>query len=77
MNQLNSFAQFLSLRDRIVGIDQMVPVLNGSMQPYINLDNAASTPVLRAVLDTVNQFMNWYSSVHRKRRLCPIGLAYF
>lgn len=65
MNQLNSFAQFLPLRDRIVGIDQMVPVLDGSMQPYINLDNAASTPVLREVLDTVNQFMDWYSSVHR------------
>ena len=57
MNQVNSFAQFLPLRDRIVGIDQMVPVLDGSMQPYINLDNAASTPVLREVLDTVNQFI--------------------
>ena len=65
MNKLNSHAQFLPLRDRIVGIDQKVPLLDGSMQPYINLDNAASTPVLREVLDTVNQFMTWYSSVHR------------
>jgi selenocysteine lyase/cysteine desulfurase len=58
MNKLNSHAQFLPLRDRIVGIDQQVPLLDGSMQPYVNLDNAASTPVLREVLDTVNQFMN-------------------
>jgi selenocysteine lyase/cysteine desulfurase len=51
--------------DRIVGIDQHVPVLDGSLQRYINLDNAASTPALGEVLDTVNQFMEWYSSVHR------------
>jgi selenocysteine lyase/cysteine desulfurase len=51
--------------DRVVGIDQHVPVLDGSLQRYINLDNAASTPVLGEVLDTVNQFMEWYSSVHR------------
>jgi selenocysteine lyase/cysteine desulfurase len=50
---------------RIVGIDQHVPVLDGSLQRYINLDNAASTPALGEVLDTVNQYMEWYSSVHR------------
>lgn len=58
-------ASIASLRSRIVGIDQQVPVLDGSRRPYINLDNAASTPVLRDVLDTVNRFMDWYSSVHR------------
>ena len=41
------------------------PVLDGSLRRYINLDNAASTPVLREVLETVNSFMEWYSSVHR------------
>ena len=55
----------LSVRRRIVGIDQKVPVLDGSLRPYINFDNAASTPTLQDVLDTVNDFMNWYSSVHR------------
>ncbi len=58
-----------ALRECIVGIDSRVPVLsrsiNGSMRPYVNLDNAASTPVLREVLDAVNDFMPWYSSVHR------------
>lgn len=50
---------------RIVGIDTKVPLLNGSERQYIYFDNAASTPVLREVLDTVNDFMPWYSSVHR------------
>ena len=55
----------LSVRQRIVGIDRVVPVLDGSTRPYINFDNAASTPTLQDVLDTVNEFMHWYSSVHR------------
>ena len=65
MNQMHNPPQFASLRSRIVGIDQQVPVLGGGQRPYVNLDNAASTPVLREVLDTVNRFMDWYSSVHR------------
>lgn len=65
MNQMRNPAQTASLRNRIVGIDQQVPVLGGERKPYVNLDNAASTPVLREVLDTVNRFMDWYSSVHR------------
>ncbi|HTP07674.1 MAG TPA: aminotransferase class V-fold PLP-dependent enzyme [Anaerolineae bacterium] len=55
----------IEVRRRIVGIDQQVPVLDGSLRPYINFDNAASTPTLKDVLDTVNEFMHWYSSVHR------------
>lgn len=53
------------LRENIIGVDQKVPVLGGGHLPYVNLDNAASTPVLREVLDAVNRFMPWYSSVHR------------
>jgi len=53
------------VRERIVGVDRRVPVLDGSLRSYVNFDNAASTPVLREVLDTVNGFMEWYSSVHR------------
>jgi cysteine desulfurase / selenocysteine lyase len=55
----------LDVRDQIVGINQHVPLLDGSTRQYINFDNAASTPALREVLDTINDFMNWYSSVHR------------
>lgn len=58
-------AAFANLRRRVVGIEQRVPVLDGSTPRYINLDNAASTPALGEVMDTVNQFMDWYSSVHR------------
>lgn len=65
MNQMRVSAQVASLRSRIVGIEQQVPVLGGGWLQYVNLDNAASTPVLREVLDTVNRFMDWYSSVHR------------
>ena len=53
------------VRSRIVGVGEAVPVLGGGKRPYINFDNAASTPVLREVLDSVNNFMRWYSSVHR------------
>ena len=37
-------------RDRFVGLDTEVPLLNGGLARYINLDNAASTPPLRHVL---------------------------
>jgi cysteine desulfurase/selenocysteine lyase len=64
---LKSAAQDLNaLRERVVGINKRVPLLNNDeTQPYINFDNAASTPTLKDVLDTVNEFMLWYSSVHR------------
>ena len=54
-----------SLRSRIVGIDRTVPLLDGTTVPYLNLDNAASTPALRDVLDAVERFLPYYSSVHR------------
>ena len=41
------------------------PLLDGRLARYINLDNAASTPPLRDVLDAVEQFLPYYSSVHR------------
>lgn len=53
-----------SLRE-LFDVDQQVPLLDGRLVPYINFDNAASTPPLRAVQETVNRFMPWYASVHR------------
>lgn len=52
-------------RDQIVGLDVLVPLLDGTSAPPINLDNAASTPALCSVANTVNCFLNSYSSVHR------------
>src|SRR5262249_16334370 len=49
----------------VVGSDQQVPLLDGSARRYVNLDNAASTPPLVAVRQTVDRFAAWYSSVHR------------
>src|SRR5436190_24349831 len=53
------------IRSRVIGVNTKVPLLSGSSTTYINFDNAASTPALRPVMDTVNEFMPWYSSVHR------------
>lgn len=65
MLQYKRTANLADVRERIVGIHQQVPLLNGETRKYVNFDNAASTPVLRDVLDTVNDFMTWYSSIHR------------
>ena len=55
----------LGIRQRIVGIDHKVPLLDGSLTSYVNLDNAASTPPMQDVLKAVEAFMPYYSSVHR------------
>jgi len=52
-------------RKLFIGLDTKVPLLNGELAAYINLDNAASTPALRSVQKAVNEFLVFYSSVHR------------
>jgi len=52
-------------RDLFVGLDVDVPLLDLTTTRYINLDNAASTPPLKYVKDKVDEFMRYYSSVHR------------
>jgi selenocysteine lyase/cysteine desulfurase len=42
-----------------------VPCLDGETRPYRDLDCGASTPALQVVADRVNEFLPWYSSVHR------------
>ncbi len=53
------------LRSEIIGIDTIVPLLDGSTRPYIFLDNAASTPTFRTVMKCLEEFLPWYSGVHR------------
>ncbi len=53
------------LRSEIVGCDRRVPVLEGGDRPYVFLDNAASTPAFKKVLEAVEEFLPWYSGVHR------------
>lgn len=62
---VSSPTQTLSFRERIVGVDKPVPLLDGRRLPYVNLDNAASTPPLTDVMEALEQFMPYYSSVHR------------
>jgi cysteine desulfurase/selenocysteine lyase len=52
-------------RSLFLGLDAPVPLLNGDSRAYINLDNAASTPSLRAVKKAIDDFLPYYSSVHR------------
>jgi selenocysteine lyase/cysteine desulfurase len=54
-----------TIREDFVGVGARVPLLGGAHHKYVNFDNAASTPALRPVFDTVNRFMHCYSSVHR------------
>jgi len=53
------------LRDLVAGTEIEVPVLDGTRRRYINFDNAASTPALKAVRDGIDRFLDYYSSVHR------------
>jgi selenocysteine lyase/cysteine desulfurase len=49
----------------LLGSDVEVPCADGHLRRYVNLDYAASTPVMAAVWDVVEAFVPWYSSVHR------------
>ncbi|MBI1806943.1 MAG: aminotransferase class V-fold PLP-dependent enzyme [Ignavibacteria bacterium] len=53
------------LRNQVVGIDTTIPLLDGSKRRYVFLDNAASTPTFRSVLKCIEEFLPWYSGVHR------------
>jgi cysteine desulfurase / selenocysteine lyase len=52
-------------RDRIMGVNKLVPIKNGEKVVGINLDNAATTPPFESVVREVVKFSSWYSSVHR------------
>jgi cysteine desulfurase/selenocysteine lyase len=60
-----SFLRVEDLRDEIIGVDTPVPLLDGSERPYVHLDNAASTPAFKSVLNAIGEFLPWYSGVHR------------
>lgn len=52
-------------RNLIVGVNTEVPIKNGTYVPYVNFDNAATTPPFISVLSDINKFAPWYSSIHR------------
>jgi selenocysteine lyase/cysteine desulfurase len=49
----------------LVGDDLRVPCVDGAERRYVSLDAAASTAALPAVAQRVQEFLPWYSSVHR------------
>jgi selenocysteine lyase/cysteine desulfurase len=50
---------------RLCGHDLEVPLADGGTVRYANLDCAASTPAMEAVVLAVERALPWYSSVHR------------
>ncbi len=49
----------------LVGDQTLVPVAGREPQRFVNLDCAASTPPSVRVAAAVNEFLPWYSSIHR------------
>lgn len=52
-------------RDLVIGTETLVPLINNQLVKYINFDNAATTPPLKAVMECINNYAPWYSSIHR------------
>ncbi|MGD2134590.1 MAG: aminotransferase class V-fold PLP-dependent enzyme [Gemmatimonadales bacterium] len=65
MNGTDVLTRGIDVRTRVIGSDQEVPLLNGRLVRYVNLDNAATTPPFRDVAETIERFLPFYSSVHR------------
>lgn len=49
----------------VYGTNTLIPLSNGSKVPCINFDNAATTPPFYSVINKINAFAPFYSSVHR------------
>jgi len=54
-----------ALRSRFSGLEVEVPLIDGGRARYVNFDNAASTPPLSSVRRGVDDFLDYYASVHR------------
>lgn len=51
--------------DMVVGTDTMAKLSNGNNVHCINFDNAATTPPLKSVMKSLEDFSPYYSSIHR------------
>ena len=49
----------------MLGTDELVPTLSGRRVRYVNLDNAATAPAMRAAVAAVEEALPYYGSVHR------------
>jgi selenocysteine lyase/cysteine desulfurase len=55
----------ITIPSALVGDGLPVPCVDGRERPYLNLDSAASASALPAVAKRIEEFLPWYSSVHR------------
>ncbi|MBU5482876.1 aminotransferase class V-fold PLP-dependent enzyme [Clostridium sp. MSJ-11] len=49
----------------VVGEKTLVPIADGRKVRYVNLDNAATTPAFKNVVEDLIAFLPYYSSIHR------------
>ncbi len=54
-----------NIRDFVVGVDEKVELVDGTMSDFINFDNAATTPPLMPVMKAVDEEMKMYGSIGR------------
>ena len=54
-----------NIRQYVVGVDELVELDDGTKQPLINFDNAATTPALVPVMNAVDTEMKMYGSIGR------------
>ncbi|KRQ86200.1 putative cysteine desulfurase [Caloramator mitchellensis] len=55
----------MNFRHLVLGTDTYIPLKNRKWTKYINFDNAATTPPFKSVMEAINYFAPWYSSIHR------------
>jgi cysteine desulfurase / selenocysteine lyase len=58
-------AEFGNYRSLVAGIENYIPLESGEYVKAINLDNAATTPPFKKVLEEIIKFSPYYSSIHR------------
>ena len=54
-----------SFRHLFIGLDKKVPIINNNEIIAINLDNAATTPVFKSVLDRISKACELYGAIGR------------
>jgi cysteine desulfurase/selenocysteine lyase len=59
---MEKYSDFSSL---VVGVNKKVPLINDQYVTAINFDNAATTPPFYSVMQELEDFAPWYSSIHR------------
>jgi len=55
----------LKLRDQLVGYGLLIPIVEGK-KPYVNFDNAASTPTFQPIWDAFRQTLNQSREIQQK-----------